>query len=149
LEDDSIISVYTAELIALAEKSDSITRLPNPDASARAVSPVCGSEVTVDFMLQGSKILQVGFASEACALTRAVLAVLYDAAPGKTGDDVLHAGKALKSMLENGGAAPTGDWEKLGLLQAVRHYPSRHNALLLPFEATARALALPARADAL
>lgn len=138
--DDGIIAVYTEELIALSERTRSARRLEGEHVSAKAVSPVCGSEVTVDLALSGDKIKDIGFLVEACALTRAVMAVMTEAAIGKTRDEVAAAGEAMTAMLAGGGL-PAGDWARLGMLAPVRDYPARHNAILLPFEAAEKAFA--------
>jgi NifU-like protein involved in Fe-S cluster formation len=139
--DDSIIQIYTEELIALSQEAARIPRVENPDISAKAVSPICGSEVFVEMALSGDKIKTFGFTVEACALTKAVLATLAKAAPGKTRAEVAQAGRAMKAMLEGGEAVPSGDWKALSLLEKARDYPARHNAILLPFEAVERAFA--------
>ena len=135
---DDISTVYTEELIALSEQVPP-ARLPAPDISAKAVSAVCGSAVTVECMLNGDVITGISFDIHGCALMRAVAAVMATVAPGKTGAEVIAAGRAVQSMLEGGGDMPSGDWEKLRILAPVRDYPSRHNTVMLSFDAVAKA----------
>lgn len=140
MTDDGIISIYTDALIALSELTREAKHLAKPDAVAKAVSPICGSEVTIELKLDNGKITDVGYEIEACALTRAVVAVLRQAAMGKTREDVAGAGRAMAALLAEGAKIPAGDWEQLNILAPVKDYPSRHNALLLPFEAAGKAL---------
>jgi NifU-like protein involved in Fe-S cluster formation len=139
MTDEGIISVYTEELIALSETARAPQRLQNPDASARAISPVCGSAVTIDLNVENGKITAIGFESDSCALTRAVLAVMNTEAIAKTQAEIQAAGTALQCLLAGQESALAGGFTRLGLLTPVRDYPARHNAILLPFEAVEKA----------
>lgn len=141
MTDTDILSIYTDRLIALSETTRAPLHLPAPDIKAKAVSPVCGSEVTIELSLDGDKIKSIGYEIEACALTRACVAVLVKALPGKTRAEAEAAGQEMERMLQ-GGPAPAGDFSDLEILSPVRDYPSRHNALLLPFAAVEKAFRL-------
>jgi NifU-like protein involved in Fe-S cluster formation len=142
MTDDSIIRLYTQELIDISEQARTPQTLANPAVSATAVSPICGSTVTVQLILEDGKIAGFGYDSESCALTRTVLAVISRSIIGKTRTEVRDAGEAFRRMLQENAAPPAGDWAGLALLQSVRDYPQRHNATLLPFEAVEKAFAL-------
>lgn len=137
-DDDALLRVYNQELIALSEQTSAPKHLANPDRTAKAVSPICGSEVTIELSLQDNKVSAFGYAVEACALTRAVVAVMTQAIPGKTRADIRRAGEDLRQMLE-GAPPPTGDWAALKILAPVADYKARHNSVLLPFEAVEKA----------
>jgi len=112
--------------------------LPGHTLKARAVSPICGSEVEIFLTVQGETVTGFGFEVEACALTKAVVAVMAKAIIGKTRTDVVKAGKAMEGMLA-GGPLPPGDWALLRILEPVKDYKARHNSILLPFEAVEKA----------
>lgn len=137
-DDDSVFAVYNRALMALAAQAEDAKRLTAPDATARAVSPVCGSEVTLEFALDNGRISALGWQAEACALTKSVIAVMNKAGVGKTPAELLSAGRDLAAMLD-GGPAPSGDWDDLKVLLPVRDYKARHNSVLLPFEAAEKA----------
>jgi NifU-like protein involved in Fe-S cluster formation len=139
LSDDSLTAVYNQELITLSAQAAVAKRLENPDATAHVVSPICGSEVTVDLALEGDIVTGFGFEVEACALTKSVVAVMQQAIIGKTIDDVKRAGGEMAAMLEGQPVVPSGDWAKLILLAPVKDYTARHNSILLPFEAVEKA----------
>jgi NifU-like protein involved in Fe-S cluster formation len=139
LGDDSAVAFYNEELIKLSGQAALPKPLPNFDREAKAVSPICGSEVTVQLKLDGEIITGFGFEVEACALTRSVVAVMAKAIIGKTRHDVAMAGEDLEEMLDGKPVIPTGDWEKLIILAPVKDYKARHNAILLPFEAVEKA----------
>ena len=138
-EDDQLLAVYNRKLIALSGEASSSRHLENPDLRARAVSPVCGSEVEVELKLSGDRISAFGYDIDACALTRAVVAVMARAIVGKTREDTARAGAVLRAMLQEGGAPPSGDWQDLGVLVPVKDYKARHDSVLMPFEAVEKA----------
>lgn len=138
--DEGIIAVYTDALIALSQKADTIPPVKNPDISATAISPVCGSVVTVYLTLESDTIKSLSFTIDACALTKAVAAIIFEAAIGQTRDEIKQASNILQSLLEGLDAQPSGAWKDLIMLAPVRDYPSRHNAVMLPFEAIEKAL---------
>jgi len=139
LSDDSLTAVYNQELITLSAQATIPRRLENPDATAHVVSPICGSEVTVDLALKGDVVTGFGFEVEACALTKSVVAVMQQAIIGKTVDDVKRAGHEMAAMLDGKPVVPSGDWARLILLAPVKDYTARHNSILLPFEAVEKA----------
>jgi len=139
LADDALTAVYNQSLIALSSQASAPCRLARPDLSAHAVSPICGSEVTVDLALDGARITAFGFDVEACALTKAVVAVMATAITGKTRADVAAAGATIAAMLSGEDVLPDGDWADLKLLAPVKDYTARHNSILLPFEAVEKA----------
>lgn len=130
--------IYNRELIALARTVETPARLDAADVTARATSPICGSDVTIDLRIVDGKVTAIGYAVEACALTKSVVAVMKTAAIGKTQSEIAAGGTALEKMLEDG-TLPSGDWATLSILLPVRDYKARHNAILLPFRAAEKA----------
>ena len=131
--------VYNHALIELSAQAETPRHLDKPDVAAKAVSPICGSEVTVELTLRDNKVADFGYEVEACALTKSVVAIMKTAILGKTREEIARAGEGLRAMLE-GGAPPAGDWAALKILAPVREYKARHNSILLPFEAVEKAL---------
>lgn len=138
-DDDKLISFYNEELIALSGEVALPQHIDKPQLTARAVSPICGSEIEVELKLTGDKISAFGFEVEACALTKSVVAVMKKAIIGKTRADVARAGQELEDMLDGKPVVPSGDWAKLIILEPVKDYKARHNSILLPFEAVEKA----------
>jgi NifU-like protein involved in Fe-S cluster formation len=141
-DDDGLIAVYNQKLIALAGQVMLPVELAEADIRARAVSPVCGSEVEVALKLSPAGTIEAfGYEVEACALTKACVAVMKKAIIGKTRADVARAGAELAAMLAGKPVAPSGDWVELAVLEPVKDYKARHNSILLPFEAVEKAFA--------
>jgi len=140
LDDDALALVYNRRLLDLAAGAEQPLRLENPQLSARAVSPICGSDITVDLNLDSAgRVTAFGFTVKACALTKSVVSIMRGAIIGKTREDIAAAGAALEAMLDGKDTRPAGDWAALDILSPVRDYPARHNSILLPFEAVEKA----------
>lgn len=138
-DDDNLVAVYNEELIKLSGEAALPKRIENPDLTAKSVSPICGSEITVALRMDGNVIKDFGFEVEACALTKSVVAVMQKAIIGQTREDVARAGRELAEMLEGKTVFPSGPWEKLSMLEPVKDYKARHDSILLPFEAVEKA----------
>ena len=139
MDEDELTSVYNQKLIELSAEVDEPYKLPSPDLSAKAVSPICGSKISVEISLDGDKIADFGYELEACALTKSVVAIIKDRIKGKTLKDILKARKELEEMLSGKKTDLSKDWEALKILSPVIDYKPRHNSILLPFEAIEKA----------
>ena len=53
--DGDIISIYNDEIIILSETTRAPKRLVRADIAARAVSPICGSEVEIELELEDGR----------------------------------------------------------------------------------------------
>lgn len=137
-DDDALMRVYNQELIALSSQAETPHHLDQPSARASAVSVICGSEVMVELGIENDRVTRFGYAVDACALTKSVVAVMKRAILGKTRGDIFQAGESLRAMLD-GGAVPIGDWSNLKILSPVVDYKARHDSIMLPFEAVEKA----------
>lgn len=140
-DDDTLLMLYNRELMALSSQVAEPRCLAAPHVKATAVSAVCGSEVTVELCLKGGTVEDFGYAVEACTLTKAVVAVMARAARGKDRAEIAEAGKALQAMMAGTAPPPSGDWVELKILTPVIGYKSRHDTIMLPFEAVEKAFA--------
>lgn len=139
LDTDQSAKIYSDQLIKASALAETPRRLENPSASATAVSPICGSVVTIDLVIDGDFVRDFGFEVEACALTKTVVSVMDNVIRSQTREEIRAAGLTLEKMLRENGAPPTGVWAGLALLEPVRDFRARHNSILLPFEAIERA----------
>jgi NifU-like protein involved in Fe-S cluster formation len=138
-DDDALFQLYNKELMALSAEASAPKCLSCPDAKATAHSTVCGSEVTVELSLEGGKVKDFGYAVEACSLTKAVVAIIARAITGKTREEVAAARDAVEAMMEKKSPPPGGDWSALKVLAPIADYKSRHETVILPFEAVEKA----------
>lgn len=134
-------ALYNRDILRLAASLVAGDRLQDPDGSAEARSPICGSRIQADveFAADG-KVASLALRANACALGQASAAILRANAVGVDIDTIstLRAGIAdgLNDM------APMPDrWPELALLAPAKDYPSRHAAILLPYDALLAAAA--------
>ena len=142
MSDSDLIKLYSARILALATDIPHLGRLPAPQGTARKRSPLCGSTVTVDVMVDQGRIS--GFAQEvkACALGQAAAAVLGQVAVGRTMAEISAARDALRAMLTSGGPVPAAPFGGFEVLMPAREYKNRHASILLAMDAVADAMTM-------
>lgn len=133
--------IYTRQILALASDIPHLGRLANPDATAMAHSKLCGSTIIVDLTVSGDTVQEFAQEVRACALGQASASVMGQLVVGSTAAELREIRDVMWRMLKEGGAPPSGRWEALAALEAVRDYPARHASTLLPFDAVVDALA--------
>src|SRR3954462_10583567 len=123
-------------------------RLAAPQASVDKSSPVCGSRVTVDLVVDAEgRVAALGREVRACALGQASAALMGAHALGRTAAELAEARDALAAYLAGRRDNP-GNWPGLAVFADARRFTARHPSILLAFEAAAEAAARARRADA-
>ncbi|ARU00784.1 iron-sulfur cluster assembly scaffold protein [Yoonia vestfoldensis] len=135
-----MIKLYSARILALAADMPRNARLPAPTASAKKRAPLCGSNVTVDIVVQDGVITDYGQDVKACALGQAAAAVVGGAIVGLTEQQVQAGRDALQAMLTAQGPVPAAPFDGLAVLEPARDYKNRHASIMLAFDATLDAL---------
>lgn len=138
---DDLVKLYSGRILALAADIPHLGRLPAPQGSARRRSPLCGSTVTVDVVLDGGRVAEFAQDVKACALGQAAAAVVGAAAAGRNLAEVQAARDALKAMLREGAPVPAPPFDGFEVLIPARDYKNRHASILLAIEALAEAIA--------
>jgi NifU-like protein involved in Fe-S cluster formation len=137
-------ALYNRDILRLAASIPHLGRLDAPQGSADKRSPVCGSRVMVDIVLdEEGRIAGLGQEVKACALGQASAALMGASAVGRTPDDLAAARDALATFLAGRRDDP-GDWPGLSIFAGARPFTARHPSILLAFEAAAEAAALAA-----
>ncbi|MEO0619909.1 MAG: iron-sulfur cluster assembly scaffold protein [Pseudomonadota bacterium] len=140
--------LYSERILALAADIPRTQRLSAPDATAEAHSKLCGSQIAVDLSMKDGVVTDYGQSVKACLLGQTAASVMGHNIIGCSAAELRSVGDAMRGMLKRGGAAPTGDWADLAVLETVRDYPQRHMSALLVFEAVEDALRQIEGADA-
>ena len=138
--ENGLNEVYNRRILELAADIPRIGVLEDADASATAISKMCGSKVTVYLKMAGGTVTDFSHEVQACALGQASSSVLAAHIVGSTRDEVEEARDAMRAMLKEEGAPPTGKWADLEVLQPAREFRNRHQSILLTFEATLDAI---------
>lgn len=137
--DHDLVQLYSDRLLALAADVPLTGRLPAPDGTAMARSPLCGSQITVDLRLSDGRITDFRQDVRACALGQAAAAVVGGAILGRNRAEVTRARDELSAMLRSDGPAPSAPFDGLEALVPARAFPNRHASILLALEATVKA----------
>lgn len=141
--------LYSRRVMELASDIPRQERLSEPDATVFHDSPICGSRITVDLVLDDGKVADYGQIVRACTLGQASSSIMARHVVGRSSEELREAARALRAMLKEGAAPPSGEWNDLKILEPAREYKARHGSILLPFEAVVMALdEIEARAGA-
>ena len=132
--------IYNTKILEFAANIPRIQRLEAPQATASARSRLCGSEVIVDLNMASGRVSNYGQSVKACLLGQTAASIMGREIVGSTPDELRVVAKAVRAMLKDGGAAPTGKWADLRVLEPVRDYKHRHDAVMIVFDAVEKAL---------
>jgi nitrogen fixation NifU-like protein len=132
-------AIYNAAIVEAARDRSHAGRLAAPDASITRDNPLCGDRVTLDLELHDDRVERIAHKTRGCLLSEAAAALLARRAPADAAE--------LTALLDQvrrflAGDAPAPSPE-LAVFEPVRAVRSRHECVLLPFEALAEALASP------
>lgn len=135
-----IDDVYNSKLLQFAGNIDRVGTLETPDASAKAVSKLCGSTVSIDLKMDDDEVVDYAQQVKACALGQATSSIVAQNIIGATGDEIRLAREQMTKMLKQDGEPPSGRFEDLKYLQPVKDYKARHASTLLVLDALVDAL---------
>lgn len=134
-------ALYNRDILRLASSLVAGEHLVNPDGVAESRSPVCGSRIHAEIaMADNGTIAAVALRANACALGQASAAIVRAHAAGSHLHSIAEIRDAVEMALKQNAEMPS-HWPELALLAPARDYPSRHAAILLPFDAVLAAAA--------
>jgi NifU-like protein involved in Fe-S cluster formation len=132
--------VYNKKILAFAADIPRHVRLKDPDGTAVAHSRLCGSKVTVDVKMDGSRVADFGHEVKACALGQASSSIMARNVVGATAEELHRIRREMHAMLKENGPPPSGRWSDLEALLPVRDFKARHASTLLTFDAVCDAV---------
>ena len=135
-----INDIYNKKILEFAADIPSLHRLPDPDATAVAISRLCGSKVTVDLKMKDGVVTGFGHDVKACALGQASSSIMARHVVGSKGEELKALREQMYKMLKEEGPPPGGKWVDLEALVPVRDFKARHASTLLTFDAVADAV---------
>ena len=134
-------ALYNRDILRLATSLAADQRLEDPNGSAEVRSPLCGSRIQADIVTDADGTLRgLALRANACALGQASAAILMHHAVGAAITEVAKLRDGVAQALKREGDMPSC-WPELALLAAACDYPSRHAAILLPYDAILAAAA--------
>ena len=135
-----INEIYNRQILGFAADIPRLQRLTAPDATAVAISRLCGSKVTVDVSMRDGVVSDFGQEVKACALGQASSSIMARHVVGSTPEELRSVRDQMYRMLKEEGPAPTGKWADLEALMPVRDFKARHASTLLTFDAVVDAI---------
>jgi NifU-like protein involved in Fe-S cluster formation len=135
-----INEVYNKRILELAANIERLRRLDAPDATATALSRLCGSKVTVDICMDGDVVSDFGHDVKACALGQASSSLMARNIVGASAEELRALRQQMYAMLKEDGDPPGGRWAELEVLLPVRDFKPRHASTLLTFDAVVEAI---------
>ncbi|MGE0006675.1 MAG: iron-sulfur cluster assembly scaffold protein [Parvibaculaceae bacterium] len=135
-----INEIYNRKILEFAADIPRLHRLDAPDATATAISRLCGSKVTVDVKMADGLVSDFGHEVKACALGQASSSIMARNILGSTPEELRQLRARMHAMLREGGEPPSGKWKDLEALLPVRDFKARHPSTLLTFDAVVDAL---------
>jgi len=141
-------ALYNTQILRLATSIPHHARLAHAQGTSERRSPICGSRVTVDVVLdREGRIVELGQEVRACALGQASASLMGAHAIGRTHAAIEEARDALADVL-TGAREDPGSWPGLEIFVPARAHSARHASIRLAFEAAAEAVARAASAQA-
>ena len=142
MAENDLIKLYSGRILELAASIPHQGRLPTPMGSAKKRSPLCGSTITADVVVEEGRVSQFAQDVKACALGQASASILGRVVLGRSRAELEAARDALRAMLKEGGAVPATPFDSYEVLIPAREYKNRHASILLALDAVCEAMAL-------
>ena len=141
-------ALYNTQILKLAVGIAHHARLAQPQATSERRSPICGSRIIVDVVLdRDGRVAELGQEVRACALGQASASLMAAHAMGRSAAELEQARDALSAWLAGTRDDP-GSWPGLDIFDPARAHSARHASIRLAFEAVAEAAARAASAKA-
>jgi nitrogen fixation NifU-like protein len=129
--------LYQARIVALAKSKTGAGKLAAPTKSARRDNPLCGDRVTIDLKVEDGRIAEIAHQVRGCLLCQASASALAATAVGRDAAGIADLRHDAERAIgrEQGKAHDPFD-----AFEPVANHKSRHECVLLPFEALKDAL---------
>ena len=138
--DETELQALYSQVVELSQNIPNCQRLEDADATATMVSPLCGSQISVDLKLHDGTIEAFGQKVRACTLGAAAAAIVGGKVVGRSARELKALRDTMRTMLKENGPPPDGDWQQLALLVSARDLVSRHGSIMLVFDAISEAI---------
>lgn len=133
-------ALYQKAILARAKAAVGAGTLDDAHARVTVDNPLCGDRVTMEIRMADGTLAAMAHKVRGCVLCQAAASVIAERAPGAVPGELANLKNDVRAMLENGGSLPPGLWEDLSIFVPVAAHRSRHECVLLPFEALRRAI---------
>lgn len=130
--------LYNERILALARSHQGAGTLAPPRVRVSLDNPLCGDRISLDVRLEHGRIVALAHQTRGCLLTEAAAALLATLALGAKAEEAVALRDAAAALLRGDDAAslPPG----LDVFAPVTAVKSRHDCVLLPFDALVEAV---------
>jgi nitrogen fixation protein NifU and related proteins len=133
-------ALYHQAILELAKRGREASRLEAPQARVTVDNPLCGDRVTLELNLADGRVSEVGHRVRGCLLCQAAAVIIGERAPGETPEALRAVARDLSEAIAGPSGAASMPWRELAAFAPVHAHKSRHECVLLPFEALTQAL---------
>ncbi len=134
----SLAAMYQDALLSHHRAPHNKREMRGASSSATLKNPVCGDELTVMVLLDGSRVVDVSFTGQSCSIATASASLMTDAVVGLTVRDALQLTDRLEAMLA--GDAEVALPDALAPLRGVAPFAGRHGCARMAWTALRDAL---------
>mgnify|MGYP006277158989 CR=1 FL=1 len=99
--------------------------LDHPSAHALGHNPLCGDKFTVQVMLDGDVIRDIGFQGSGCAISKASASLMTSAVTGQTREQAHALSERFRQMVMGESDVDPDELDKLAVFGGVSEYPAR------------------------
>lgn len=132
--------LYHQAILDAAAARTGAGALQQPHASVSLDNPLCGDRVRIEVAVSGGRLEGVAHEVRGCLLCEAAASVIGAQAPGETVEDLITLRRSLRAFLGDDALGPPKRWPALEMFAPVAHHKSRHDCVMLPFDALIKAL---------
>ena len=125
-------TLYNDAIVAAARSRTGAGRLEHPHVTVSCDNPLCGDRTTLDLETEAGRVTALAHKTRGCLLTEAAAALIAGHGPGRELEALAAAAPAVRAFLEGEAEPP---WPELAMFAPVRAVRSRHECVLLAFEA--------------
>ena len=139
---DDIQELYQDTVMEHNRKPRNFRRLQQPSATAEGFNPLCGDQLTVDLIVDGDTVTDIGFVGAGCAISKASASLMTEAVRGKSMEEAEELFESFRQMMTRGIGADY-DADLLGDLEAlsgVTEFPVRIKCATLSWHTLRNAL---------
>lgn len=140
MSDSDLIKLYSKRILALAADIPHLGKLDAPEGSAKKRSPLCGSTVTAEVVVEDGRVADFAQNVKACALGQASAAILGAHVIGQDRETLQTVRDMIFAMLREDGPTPPAPFDDLEVLRPAQDFKNRHPSILLAWDAVLAAM---------
>ena len=114
--------------------------IDTPSCSADGSNPLCGDQVTVDVVVEGERIADIGFHGNGCSISQASASMMTEYAKGRTIAEAHEGAHAFQQMMTTGQAPGIEGFDDIDALVGVAKFPARVKCASLSWKTLEQAL---------